>query len=127
MYTNNTCVLGTSTTAQGFHTDPIGLDTYPYAGRGFGFVCHLNFSNATARKYTARAARNRYFTALGDFAFACPDNSTKGVAPVNRTLRDLQHVGWEEGSSVRPRSAFPASAVIGMARELLGLASSKGL
>ena len=75
--------------------------------------------NASARAYTAHAAGNTYYTKFGDFEFACPDNSTKGVPPVNHSLAELQAAGWERGSSVRRASAFPAASAIRLARQLL--------
>ena len=119
VYVNNTCVVGTATNNKGEHTDPVGLDVYPFGGREYGYVCHLNFSNATARAYTAHAAGNKYYTKFGDFQFACPDNSTKGVAPVNHSLAELQAAGFEQGSSVSRTSAFSADATIRLARQLL--------
>ena len=124
VYENNTCVVGTSTNTMGQHVDPIGLDTYPYSGPAWGFVCHLDFRNATLTAHTAQYAANRYFTPLGDWVFACPDNSTyasSGIPPRNHTLHELQAEGWEANSTVAPREALPAAQMIAMARRALQL------
>ena len=65
VYENNTCVLGTATNTRGQHVDPVGLDTYPFSGPDWGFVCHIDLANASLARYTARYGGNSYFLPAG--------------------------------------------------------------
>ena len=120
VYVNNTCVLGGAPPNTSNFPDAVGLDDG--AGvNGNPFLCHLDLHNKSTVAKVGVLEGNRYFTALGNWSFLCPDNSSfdKGVLPRVWELPELEKAGWEVASSVGKTADMTAARIIAQARLLL--------